>query len=196
MEFYELKLTNEEPYAVFLRVGEVAWAPEWPVCPDCGARIGVRDWLPPHNVRIQKGRLGDLCTNLRSFFVSERARQVLERAKLVGLRFSDTPVSARRKIAPGYLVYPPHTLTLMDEEASGIVLEELVGCDTCRVAQRKRVECIRVQEATWRGEDIFKPSGLFGVILVTSRFVETVEAAALSNFHFVHQDHYRKDWNW
>jgi hypothetical protein len=89
-----------------------------------------------------------------------------------------------------FVVEPACVCVRMDEESSGLVVDELVGCDQCRVARRKKVDKIRVDEDTWGGEDIFRPSGLFGVVLVTERFVEFVRQNGFTNFDFIHQDDY------
>ncbi len=93
----------------------------------------------------------------------------------IDFRMETVECSDQRAIEMGYKVLRiPFTTVKLDEEASGVVIDELVGCDVCRVASRKRVNRIRVDEHSWNNWDVFFPSGLYGELLVTKRFVDFV----------------------
>jgi hypothetical protein len=47
-----------------------------------------------------------------------------------------------------------------------------------------------LEEGTWSGEDVFRPRGLWGIILVSERFVRFAEKHALSHIAWVPIDKY------
>lgn len=171
---------------------------EFPRCSSCGAAIGPLRWLPPRYVTLGAGKPGDLCTDGDAILISERFRAAWESSYLSGLAISAEPVliTRRKGTKPPMPVYfvaePSYAYVRLDEAASGLIVDRLVGCDVCRVASRVKVDRIRVDETTWHGEDVFRPTGLFGVVVVTQRFVEFVHQHGFTNFHFVHQDYFRE----
>lgn len=198
MEFYEWDYLGyaraaTTGYAEFHEVGPEILSKHFPLCPYCGARIGHLVWLPPYHVKLTTKKLGDLCTDGLSILVSKRFREAWNECNLKGLEFVADPVTTNMSEGDQMqyrVVRIPSTITRLDEAASGLEIEQLVGCEKCRAAHRKRVMQIRVDESTWDGLDAFQPSGLFGHALVTSRFVKMVKDAQLTNFHFIHQDDY------
>jgi hypothetical protein len=157
----------------------------------------VKLWTPPFNVKLKGEDYGDMCRGSgEQFLVSSRFVEAWKESGLGGLQFSDDEVALRpwremQDIVPHYFVaFPAHVLTKLDEIASGIEVEEVVGCEDCRVAQRKRVERLRIDENTWNGEDIFYPSGLYGVLVVTQKFDDFIRANSFTNFPLTHQDEY------
>jgi len=185
----------ETGYSEFKTPSERVRGDVFPTCPHCGARIGTLPWLPPYVIKLTTKKLGDLCTDGLQLLVSRKFRESWDECGLTGLEFVDEPIQVQGRISDtvGYrLVRPVHAITRLDEEASGLVVETFVGCDQCRVASRKKVDRLRIDESSWSGLDVFEPSGLCGHIVVTSRFVEMVERYQLTNFHFKHQDDFRE----
>ncbi len=180
-------------YAEFNEVGKRNLTDHFPLCPYCGVRIGYLVWLPPFRVKLTTKKLGDLCTDGITILVSKHFREAWQQRDLKGLEFVADPVKTNTSEGDQMeyqVVRIPDVVTRLDESASGLEIEMMAGCDQCRAANRKRVQRIRVDESSWGGEDAFHPSGLYGVTLVTSRFVEMVKDYQLTNFHFIHQDDY------
>ncbi|MCO6046719.1 hypothetical protein NG895_22715 [Aeoliella sp. ICT_H6.2] len=165
----------------------------FPSCPHCGVRIGYLVWLPPFRIKLTTTKLGDLCTDGLTILVSKQFREAWQQRVLKGVEFVTDPVKTdtrKGELMEYQVVRIPDVITRLDESASGLEIEKMDGCGKCRAANRKRVRRIRVDESSWEGQDAFHPSGLYGVTLVTSRFVETVRDFQLTNFHFIHQDDY------
>jgi hypothetical protein len=167
----------------------------FPLCPSCGARVGAKTWCPPFSVRLIGQQAGDLCCGAcPQFLVSRRFMEAWERSGLKGMEIAEDPVEicpseGLPEITTDYNVaFPAHSITRLDEAASGLEIYKLVGCDECRVAQRKKVDRLRIDERTWAGEDIFYPSGLYGHLVVTDRFRLFVEDHSFTNFEFIDQD--------
>jgi hypothetical protein len=191
--FAEFEVDETKPHTL---------AREFPKCPSCQTPIGDLSWLPPHFVTLTTKKFGDLCTDGDAILFSERFRRAWEASGMSGLMLWDEPVQARMRrnskveSMPTYFVAKPTCVCIrMNEESSGLLVDELIGCDRCRVSKRKKVDRIRVDEGTWGSEDIFRPSGLYGVVLVTECFVDFVEQNGFTNFHFIHQDDYSEPRN-
>lgn len=206
MDFYELDYLDyararDEGYAEF-DVDDAhghLLESDLPRCISCGVAIGSLRWLSPYYVTLTPGKIGDLCTDGDEILVSRRFRTAWESSGLSGFSFSVEPVQivrrpkadARRPIEL-LVAEPCFAYVRLDEAASGLVVDRLLGCDHCRVASRQKVDRLRLDASTWRGEDVFRPTGLYGVVLVTERFVAFVREHGFTNFHFVHQNDFRE----
>ncbi|MFC2156126.1 imm11 family protein [Acidobacteriota bacterium] len=207
MIFYTLDVLksayNNKGFYEFRSTGDKSLG-ELPTCPNCGFRIGTKQWLPPYNIKITGKYIADLCANGigSEFLVSKRFADSWKKSNLSGLNFINSPINIKnvKKFKKGelpeyLLVRPEITLTRLDEKESGLFISKLAGCDVCRVASRESIERLRIDESTWEGQDIFLPSGLSGEFVVTEKFVEFVEKNEFTNFVFIHQDdyHYEQD---
>nr|BAJ06989.1 putative uncharacterized protein [uncultured bacterium] len=170
-------------------------------CPDCGVRLGVKQWLPPFRAKITGSTRADLvCGPGRSFLVSDRFMVGWKTNGFRGLRILGameivgSPTNKKTAEQEYWNVKPPAVVTRMDESATVFKVHKLVGCDHCRVGQRAEVKGIRVDESSWTGEDIFYPSGLFGVLLVTEPVAKMIMDLKLTNFRLIHQDEYTEKW--
>ena len=204
MDFFEMDIRasafNREGFCQFDPVGEEE-LDDAPKCPRCGNEIAPSNWLPPYHLKLTGKQFGDLCSSGygRHFLLSERFIDAYSAAGLVGLEVLGHPAKLRvpKKLqespSPYKMVRPRDVFTHLDEEASGLEIFKLVGCDHCRVAQRTKVQRLRIDEETWDDEDIFYPTGLYGVLVVTRRWVELVDQHHFTNFYFTHQDDYRDE---
>jgi len=180
-------------YAEFKTPGKRVRGDRFPTCPYCGTRIGTLPWLPPYIVKLTTKKLGDLCTDGLQLLISREFRDAWDACGLTGLEFVDEPIQVQGRIpdtADYMLVRPVHAITRLDEEASGLIFSDFDGCDECRSGTCEKIDRLRIDESSWTGLDVFRPSGLYGRVVVTSRFVEMVEKFELTNFHFIHQDDY------
>lgn len=182
-------------YAEFKAIRRKAFGGEFPKCPQCDTRIGTLEWQSPFTVELTTNKFGDLCTDGQDILLSDRFCDAWNESGFKGLKFENASVEiVNAKLStPTYRVARiSHTITRLDEEASGVVASNVVGCDQCRVMAREKVERIRLDMKTVPELDVFRPSGLYGATLVTSRFVDLVNERRLENFHFKHQDDYRE----
>jgi len=201
MIFHVLKPGYNDEYKDFVRLSPNR-AKAFPECPRCHCRIGPWEWLRPFRVKTTKSRcFGDLFTDKMVLTVSQGFREAAVAAQLKGLSFWDDHLEVYRSgsalfsQAPTYhVVHRNYSFTRIDPSGSGLVVQELVGCEHCNVMTRARVERLVIDELTWNGDDIFWPTGLYGACVVTSRFVEVVAQGSFANFTFIHQDEYVEDW--
>lgn len=163
------------------------------VCPVCQAVCGPQVWLPPRTISSSRRSCGDLLTGVAfELVVSGRFRDAYRAAGLSGLSDFGPVLLTKGERGDYYAARPKITFTRLDERASGVEWEIEPTCDNCRLGVVSKLERVVVDGGTWDGSDIFMGTGLYGVKLVTERFVEVVRAAGLSNFVFVPADQFSK----
>lgn len=159
-----------------------------PTCKHCGTGLRSREILPPFRYVLLGKRPGDFLTDgLRPFF-SERFVKRYTQSDLTGLTFAEEPLVLGGIPTNYRLGVPAATTTRLHETASGVVVDDLRGCDTCRVMAIHRMDRLVVDEETWDGQDIFTMGNLFNVIVVSDRFFDFVQAEHCTNFLCTHQD--------
>lgn len=195
MHFYVLTLATLNPsYAEFELVNKPERV-EPPKCDACGARLSNLRELPPHRYRLKYGTTpGDLLSDGMELAVSSRFVDSFRDSNLTGLEFSDAPIELAGSELEYYIATPKCTYTLLDETASGVVFDELVGCDKCRVIAIEKIDRIVIREETWMGEDVFMMGNLFGRIVLSKRFVDFVRSNEFTNFEFIDQQDYHVDY--
>jgi hypothetical protein len=166
------------------------------LCPVCGAAIGMLAWLPPLRVTLQLygKELGDFAfgSGGDDFLVSPAFRDVYYRYGLSGLAGFDPvevlKVKSRRKNLPKppmyFRVCANYGQTALDLAASGFEWLEQPTCRLCWTATIVRWKRLVVKDATWSGEDIFRPRGMAGEIMVSQRFKDACERHAIKNAIF------------
>lgn len=167
---------------------------EAPRCPICGNFVGVKKWLPPHEIEIVQAdpnRLGDfLWGSFYPFLISERLHQIIREERIQGFDQVYEPAtvtkSRGRKKANLLLTDPTYRAVEIhwnganvDDEASGIVRVD-VKCTYDR-GSCVRYDRILLDETTWDGSDIFNPRGLPGRILVSERMKQIITAYSITN---------------
>jgi len=176
-------------------------------CPTCGGGIGARLWLPPYraNLVLYGEELGDFVKLVgHDLLVSERFAQAFQEEGLTGLRGFhplEVPRVRRRKRGPKpshipqYLVaWTGYGPAAMDLEHSHIRWwDESPTCEWCRSAIKKGVFGFRVEPGTWQGEDICRPRGLFGHLLVSERFQRFVARNGFTNMRLTPTEEYEWD---
>lgn len=195
MRFYILSLAfGTSPYAEF----ELLNKPERsdpPRCEDCGEKLSPLVRMPPYKYKWKKGVAGDLLTDGMVFAVSERFRTCFEASELTGLTFAEEPVELKGSTANYYMAFPQVIRTLLDEAASGVVINNLRGCEKCRVMSLVKLDRVVIREETWPGYDIFMMGNLFSDIVLTQRFVDFVNDNSFTNFQFIDQDEFEIDYS-
>ncbi|MCG3178151.1 MAG: hypothetical protein BIFFINMI_00474 [Phycisphaerae bacterium] len=175
-------------------------------CPECGKPTNMLPWLPPYRVTLElwTNRYGDIgfgpyAELLLTGNVVEKFRQaglrgleVLGKAEIV--RVKRRGGTRPEGELPSYFVaIPARSSTKIDLEASGAEFETPVTCGTCRGGLLLRHDRVVVDQATWRGEDIFYARGMPGLIITSQRFATWHLQNQINTGVLVRSEEYSKD---
>jgi hypothetical protein len=155
----------------------------------------MREWLPPLRVDIElhgKAGPGDLAMGPGTdFLASERLAGAFRAEGLTGLTLDPVdvvkvrPRSAKDRL-PRYLRasarFGPGAV---DEVRSRLRRTAPVECSECRNGDLEGIYGFRIEAETWRGEDVFRPRGLPGNIVVSERFNEFLRRHRFTNAKLV-----------
>jgi len=173
------------------------------VCPQCGYPIGMLTWLPPYRVELvlygeQPGDFIELEGD--DLLVSERFAQAFREEGLIGLEgFHPVEVvRVRRKRRGSTLAHIPRYFAVracfgraaVDVARSRLDYGKPPTCEDCRSAGLNAIHGFTLEEGTWRGEDIFHPRGLLGVLTVSERFERFVEKHGFTNMRLTPIEQY------
>ncbi|MGZ3456962.1 MAG: hypothetical protein ACXU86_00480 [Archangium sp.] len=172
-------------------------------CPRCGYPIGMMKWLPPYRVELvlHGEELGDFIkVSGDDLLVSERFAQAFWEEGLTGLEgFHPVEVVRVRRArrgpkpshVPGYFaVKPCFGRAAVDLSHSHVVYGKTPTCEECRAAGLDAIFGFTQEEGTWRGEDIFHPRGLLGVLTVSERFERFVVKHGFTNMRLTPSEEY------
>jgi hypothetical protein len=152
-------------------------------------------WLPPYRVELAMHgeELGEFieCSG-HDLLVSERFAQAFREEGFTGLEgFHPVEVvRVRRKRrgpkpshVPQYLaVTACYSRAAVDLARSRIrYADDPPTCEECREATKNAVHGFTLEPGTWQGEDIFRPRGLRGFLVVSERFARFVERHGFTN---------------
>jgi hypothetical protein len=174
-----------------------------PRCPQCGDPIGMMVWLPPYRVELElygQG-LGDFVEGPGyDFLISERMAEAFRAEGLTGLLgFHPVEVvrTSRKRKGPKLSTLPRYFAATacfgrgaVDEARSRIRRSGPVTCPECRSAGMDSVHGFTLEPDTWKGEDVFRPRGKQGSILVTERFAEFVQRHGFTNMKLIPTEEY------
>jgi hypothetical protein len=166
-----------------------------PRCPRCGSFIGLLKWLPPYRVELELHgeELGDFIKNSAyDLLISERFAESFRAEGLTGLEgFHPVEVlrvrrrgkRARRPITVPryYVVSPCFGRAAVDLLLNRVRTVRTPTCPECRSAGINAINGFVLEPGTWGGEDIFRPRGMQGDIVVSERFKSFVERHGLTN---------------
>jgi hypothetical protein len=166
-----------------------------PRCPRCGDIIGLLTWLPPYRVelKLHGEELGDFIKNSAyDLLISERFAESFRAEGLTGLEgfhpVEVLRVRSRKKRAGKsltvpryYVVSPRYGRAAVDLVLNRVRISEPPTCPECRSAGIDAINGFVLEPGTWQGEDIFRPRGLPGDIVVSERFKDFVERHGLTN---------------
>ncbi|ATB34859.1 hypothetical protein CYFUS_000266 [Cystobacter fuscus] len=152
-------------------------------CPRCGGPIGMRQWLPPYraNLVLHGEAFGDFIgASGDDILISERLAQAFRDEGLTGLE-GFHPVEILRVRKRGREPRPsasPHYVLVracFGRAAVDLAHSQLRGaqppaCEECRYTHFESIHGFTLEPGTWKGEDIFRPRGLHGVLTVSERF--------------------------
>jgi hypothetical protein len=163
-------------------------------------------WLPPYRVDLvlHGEELGDFIkVSGDDLLVSERFALAFRDEGLTGLDgFQPVEVlRVRRKRKgpkpsniPRYLAVTASIgRTAVDLARSRIRYDEPPACEECRYMHKDAVLGFTLEVGTWSGEDIFRPRGLYGSLVVSERFERFVARHGFSNMRLTPTEEYM--WN-
>lgn len=167
-------------------------------CPQCGEPLGMLTWQPPYQVEIELHgqEFGDLIEGPGGdLLVTERFAEDFQAEGLTGLGgFQPVEIVRVRSKRPGpeprslpryRWVTVAHGGPALDMERSRLRISKPMECTQCRYAGIDAIDGLVLEEGTWSGEDVFRPRGLWGRILVSERFMRFAERHAMSHMAWV-----------
>lgn len=177
-----------------------------PHCPQCGKHFGSLVRLPPYRGELDLvGKdFGDLVrTGGDDLLMTERMAKAFQQEGLKGLSGFE-PVEiirvlkrGRRKplLPPKYFRVSPALLSAaIDEARSRLQRQRPIDCSYCRTrAGLRSVYGLALEEGSWNGDDIFRPRGLTGMIVVSERFERFVAAHGFTNLELTPIENYVLD---
>lgn len=182
MRFFVLDKRNQGTHDTeFSRLGSnLGPAPR---CPRCGETVGSLTWQPPYQgeLELHGTSFGDLLKGpCGGLLVTERLARDFTAEGLTGLGgFHPVELTrVRRKRRGAQAAPPPHYVFVtpaygrpaLDMQRSSIRSKRPAECVECRYTSPDAIDGLVLETGTWSGEDVFRPRGLWGVILVSERF--------------------------
>jgi hypothetical protein len=174
-----------------------------PSCPQCGATIGMLTWLPPYRgeLELHGAALGDFVDGPGyDFLISERVAEAFRAEGLTGLLgfhpVEVVRVRRRRKVSTPSAVSRYFAVTAcfgrgaVDEGRSRLRRNRPITCPECRNPGVDTIHGIALEAGTWQDEDVFRPRGLQGRILVSERFTEFVKRHGFTNMKLTPTEEY------
>ncbi|HEX8440542.1 MAG TPA: hypothetical protein VF697_35965 [Archangium sp.] len=156
-------------------------------------------WLPPYRVELvlHGEELGDFIKALGDdLLVSERFAQAFRDEGLTGLEgFHPVEVTrvCRKRRGPKPSHVPQYLAVTACFSHAAVDLgrsriryaDDPPTCDECREATKNAIYGFTLETGTWQGEDVFRPRGLYGRLVVSERFVRFVERHGFTNMTLV-----------
>jgi hypothetical protein len=165
-----------------------------PRCPQCGEPIGMKTWLPPYRgeLELYGKELGDFVESSGyDFLISERFAEAFRAEGLTGL-LGFQPVEVTRVRRRGHkskaIIVPRYFAVTacfgrgaLDEARSRLRRNKPVSCSECRSTGMDSIHGFVLEPGTWQGEDVSRPRGEQGLILVSERFAHFAQRHGLTN---------------
>jgi hypothetical protein len=199
-QFYLLRSHVGEYHTVFhpMKPDRTGDAPR---CPECDKCVGMLVWLPPYRATVVASfsKLGDIADGPGdSMLVSERFRRAWEERQLKGIKefapLERLRIRPARLAKPGIVYYriaPEPFGAAIDFEHSKFKYGGIITCSKCkRMPHMNGVIGFTIDQASWTGEDIFRPWGLTGWVIVTDRVRQLRDDYDLKNVDLTPTEEY------
>lgn len=174
-----------------------------PRCPKCGETMGMLRWLSPYRAELElhgEG-WGDFVEGPGyEVLISERLAEAVRKEGLTGLLGFEpvevVRVRGRRKkskalVAPRYVVVTPCLgRGAVDEARSRLRQVKPVTCLECRSGGLDSIHGFALEAGTWNGEDVFRPRGFRGCIVVSERFTGFIQRHGFTNMKLIPTEEY------
>ncbi|OJH38658.1 hypothetical protein BON30_20715 [Cystobacter ferrugineus] len=178
-----------------------------PRCAKCNDFIGMLTWLPPYRVKLELHgeELGDFIDGVGyELLVSERFVEAFRAEGLTGLEgFQPVEVVRVRRMTkrsrkpltvPRYfVVWPCFGRAAVDLVLNRVRVSSPPTCTECRATGIDATHGFVLEPGTWAGEDIFRPRGMQGKVVVSERFKDFVERHGLTNMVLTPTEQYVRD---
>lgn len=169
-------------------------------CDLCGSTLSSLKWLPPHEIRVSRKKLGDfIYGTFPNFIVSARFESLFEKEGLTGIEsFKAVTIYFRKKPLdePYFLPEIAMSNVLIDLEESGFEFEGDERCPACQKAGSiiRKWTGIVFENAEEIDLDIFITKVLPGVVCVSQRFRDFVVENHFSNISMIEAANYGTTW--
>jgi hypothetical protein len=177
-----------------------------PQCPTCGEAVGMLTWLPPYRgeLELHGAAPGDFIKGPSNHvLVSERMAEAFRVEGLTGLLgFHPVEVVGVRPKRKKAKLTDEHRYVAVtvcygrgavDLARSHLRRNKPITCAECRNPGVDSIHGFILEPDTWQGEDVFRPRGLQGRILVSERFAEFVKRHGFTNMKLIPTEEYISD---
>lgn len=174
-----------------------------PQCSTCGEAIGMLTWRPPYQVELELHGtdVGDFIKGPGyDVLISERMASAFKAEGLIGLLgFHPAEVVRMRPKRKASKVVPVSRYLAVtacfgrgavDLARSHLRRNKPLTCPECRSPGVDSIHGFTLEPGTWHGEDVFRPRGLQGRILVSERFAEFVQRHGFTNMKLIPTEEY------
>ena len=165
---------------------------EAPRCARCGSFIGMLKWMPPYRVKLELNgeEPGDyIKKSAYELLISERFAEAFRSEGLTGLTgFQPVEVVQVRRMnkRPGKSLTVPTYLVVstcfghasVDPMLNRMRISAPPTCSECRLMEVDAIHGFVLEPGTWQGEDVFRPRGLVGDLVV--RAAEVAQTSEIS----------------
>jgi len=173
-------------------------------CPACGRPLSLKEWLPPHSVKLSSakpGKWGDFIWVLGALSVSGRFRETYQAEGLTGIEHFYPVMEivrvGKRKTGDLPEELPTYSMVKikwnganLDDTGSEVVRKDSpLRCTFDRGSVRAYSRVV-LEPGSWDGSDIFEARGLPAKIIVSERFRSVVEKQGLTNAWFIPAENY------
>ncbi|ATB28357.1 hypothetical protein [Melittangium boletus] len=178
-----------------------------PRCPRCGDIIGLLTWRPPYRVELELHgeEPGDFIRGTGyEELISERFAESFRAEGLTGLEgFHPVEVCRVRcmrkrpsqplTVPRYYVVWPCFGRAAVDLVLNRVRFAPPPTCTECRSTGIDTIHGFVLEPGTWAGEDIFRPRGMQGRVVVSERFKDFVERHGLTNIQLTPTEQFVRD---
>lgn|SRR5690606_5589059 len=167
-------------------------------CVECENPLTMLEWLPPFEIKLSKGKLGDVIFGTFShFIVSEKFKELYQKNKFTGiLTFEPVTIYQKGELLIDKYYYPKIVLSdvHIDIEKSGIIFEGVEKCSTCQKAGRviKKIKGLYFSNEEKIEYDIFCTKMLPGDMIFSKQFKDATKD--LLNLSFTEVEQYVPSW--
>lgn len=204
MRFFVLKDTRGTRYDGQYEALDPVNLGDAPRCPRCGKGLGPLTWQPPYRVELELyGETpGDFARGAGfELLISERFAERFRAEGLTGLhgfhlvevvrvrlmkKQGGPPVTIPRY----YVVSACFGRAAVDLLLNRVRISKPITCTECRSTGIDAIHGFVLEPSTWHGEDIFRPRGMPGDLVVSERFKDFVERHGLTNMALTPTERY------
>ncbi|MET0405989.1 MAG: hypothetical protein ABW123_26455 [Cystobacter sp.] len=164
-------------------------------------------WLPPYQVKLELhgDEFGDFIKGIgNERLVSERFADAFRAEGLTGLEgFDPVEVKGVRRmtrrsrkshsVPPYRVVWPCFSRAAVALIPNRVRFSAPPVCTECRSAGIEAIHGFSLEPGTWDGEDVFRPRGMQGRVVVSARFKDFVERHGFTNMRLTPTEQFVRD---